>query len=259
MEPPPDESSNPAAATSAVDALLERYLALLDEYTSLRAELSRLQAATFQHLARANFAAERGARYGADAYDERMQAIRTVVIGEGPLQEQQEQQQQNEAVDGVPTFQVVVAGADGCGNTAAAAAAATDTAEPERKEKEEKSKEEEEVADDESSPSSSSERPDGAEQARRPPDAKRDPLRWFGVLTPPALRQTQACAIEAVGRVVPRLATVDAAMRAVEIEVRRARKKRAKAEAAAAAVAEREDGQRELGQGRVAREEVPAS
>lgn len=244
MDPSPDESD--ITAPSTVDALLERYLALLDEYTSLRAELSRLQAATFQHLARANFAAERGARYGADAYDDRMQALRTVVIGEEQLQERQQ-----EAIGSAPTFQVVVA-AEADRHDAAGGAA---TAEPPREEKKGK----EDAADD--GASSSPERPGEAESARRSPDAKTDPLRWFGVLTPLALRQTQACAVETVGRVVPRLATVDAAMRAVEIEVRRARKRRAKAEAAAAAAAaaEREDGQRELGQERVAREEVPAS
>lgn len=47
-----------------------------------------------------------------------------------------------------------------------------------------------------------------------------------------ALRQTQACAIQVVGDIIPRLVSVDAAMRDVEIEVRRARKRRAKAEAA---------------------------
>ena len=67
---------------SSIDTLLERYLTLLDEYMALRAELSRLQTACFQHLARANFAAERGVRYGADFYDQRMRAVRTVAIAD---------------------------------------------------------------------------------------------------------------------------------------------------------------------------------
>ncbi len=63
-----------------MNELLQRYLTLLDEYTSLRTELSRLQTGVYQDLARANFAAERGMRYGADYYDERMQALRTLRV-----------------------------------------------------------------------------------------------------------------------------------------------------------------------------------
>ncbi|KAH6627755.1 hypothetical protein F5144DRAFT_549166 [Chaetomium tenue] len=59
-----------------------------------------------------------------------------------------------------------------------------------------------------------------------------DPLRWFGILTPLPLRQAQGHAIKAVEEIIPRLATLNTAMAAVELEVRRARKKRAKAEKA---------------------------
>ena len=55
-------------SADTIDALLERYLSLLDEYTTLRAQLARLQTSMFQHLARANFSAERGLRYGPDFY-----------------------------------------------------------------------------------------------------------------------------------------------------------------------------------------------
>jgi coiled-coil domain-containing protein 115 len=67
-----------------VDKLLERYLGLLDEYTRLRESLSSLQSGMFQSLARANFSAERGIRYGQDYYDDRMQASRTVSIISSP-------------------------------------------------------------------------------------------------------------------------------------------------------------------------------
>ncbi|EEU43278.1 uncharacterized protein NECHADRAFT_83856 [Fusarium vanettenii 77-13-4] len=63
-----------------IDALLERYLGLLDEYTQLRKSLSQLQSNVYQNIARANFAGERGMRYGQDHYDERMQAIRLLDI-----------------------------------------------------------------------------------------------------------------------------------------------------------------------------------
>lgn len=222
MDAPPDNSS---ATDDTVDALLERYLALLDEYTSLRAELSRLQAATFQHLARANFAAERGARYGADSYDERMQAVRTVVVSSSDSS--------SEVQDGTtPTFQVVMGPredhmppAEEEPSRAAEAPLPTSPKDASRQGEETEGK----AAREEEKEEKEQEEEEG-EQARQQRRAN-DPLRWFGVLTPLALRQTQACAVDAVERVVPRLATVDAAMRALEIEVRRARKRRAKAAA----------------------------
>ncbi|KAI1771339.1 hypothetical protein F4818DRAFT_210747 [Hypoxylon cercidicola] len=70
-----------------IDKLLERYLHLLHEYTSLREQLSSLQTAMYQNIARANFAAERGMRFGRDYYDERMQASRRVAISAGDGQD----------------------------------------------------------------------------------------------------------------------------------------------------------------------------
>ncbi|KAJ4392181.1 hypothetical protein N0V93_005806 [Gnomoniopsis smithogilvyi] len=167
-----------------IDALLERYLALLDEYATLRAELSRLQTATFQNLARANFAAERGVRFGPDHYDARMQAGRRVVVRDAEANITVEVIRVDEAFP-----------------------------EPEMSGSEEKAQK---------------------EQQGIKKQISKDPIRWFGLLTPLALRQTQASAIDTVERVIPRLVAVDKAMRQLEIEVRRARKKRAKAEVAAA-------------------------
>lgn len=187
-----DPSRRPRLSTASmdpipdIDALLERYLALLDEYTTLRGELSRLQGATFQSLARANFAAERGVRFGQDHYDARMQAGRRVVLRNAEAN---------------VTVEVVKVDAE-------------PVPEPETSESEEKAQEEKRAA-------------------QKKPNSK-DPIRWFGLLTPLALRQTQVSAIDTVERVIPRLVTVDAEMRQLEIEVRRARKKRAKTEAAAA-------------------------
>ena len=52
-----------------------------------------------------------------------------------------------------------------------------------------------------------------------------DPLKWFGVLSPPALRSSQQSFQLAVHKTIPRLASIVNEMRLVEIEVRRARKK----------------------------------
>lgn len=183
-----------------IDALLERYLALLDEYTTLRARLGQLQTGMFQHLARANFSAERGMRYGPDFYDERMQALRQVSISiEG----------------GLPIFTV---------SHSSRARGDGDDDDPSRQD----------PAPDPPRPAEGEEAAAAEGEAGPKKQNARDPLRWFGVLTPLSLRQTQACAAEAVDEVVPRLASLSAEMQDLEIQVRRARKKRAKERAAAA-------------------------
>lgn len=52
-----------------------------------------------------------------------------------------------------------------------------------------------------------------------------DPIRWFGILVPPALRAAQSVFKSAVLEDVGPLLRVDAEMKEVEIEIRRARKK----------------------------------
>ena len=57
----------------------------------------------------------------------------------------------------------------------------------------------------------------------------RDPLNWFGILVPPALRTSQSNFKDAVTGLIPRLASVSKEMREVEIEIKRARKRIRKA------------------------------
>ena len=51
-----------------------------------------------------------------------------------------------------------------------------------------------------------------------------DPLRWFGILVPPALRSAQSTFSTAVDGPVPQLATVARRLRTQEIEIGRVRK-----------------------------------
>jgi coiled-coil domain-containing protein 115 len=51
----------------------------------------------------------------------------------------------------------------------------------------------------------------------------KDPLYWFGILVPPALRSAQSSFVGAVD-VIPKLVSVQEEMRIMEIEIRRARK-----------------------------------
>lgn len=65
--------------------------------------------------------------------------------------------------------------------------------------------------------------PAAPKQARR-----KDPIYMFGILTPQALRMAQAQSVRMVEDIIPKILTVDAEMKEVEIKIRRARKKRAK-------------------------------
>lgn len=97
-----------AAEQRHINDLLRRYLRLLDEYMRLRALLSGLQADVHQQIARANFSAERGTRYGQDHYDGRMRATRRLGIRRGDA--------------GTPVFAVRGAGEPADGEQAAPAA-----------------------------------------------------------------------------------------------------------------------------------------
>ncbi|KAI0016659.1 hypothetical protein F4780DRAFT_666314 [Xylariomycetidae sp. FL0641] len=187
-----------------IDALLERYLHLLHEYTSLREQLGSLQAGVYQNIARANFTAERGMRFGQDQYDDRMQASRRLAIA-------------TEDRD-TPSFTVTAIEPESQSEKTDSSGPITD-----------------EGMDAKDGTDTASSCQDGEQDDRsKKAEKKKDPLRWFGLLTPMPLRQAQAKSIQAVEQIIPRLVTVNAEMAHVEIEVRRARKKRSKAEAAAA-------------------------
>ncbi|KAF4493555.1 Vacuolar ATPase assembly VMA22 [Fusarium agapanthi] len=179
-----------------IDELLERYLSLLDEYSQLRKSLSRVQSDVFHNIARANFAGERGMRYGQDHYDERMQATRLLAIEQDASQS--------------PTFSIFPAPKEG------------NVADKEENSSAEKS---DEASTIEAKKASST------EKKRK---QNKNPLQWFGLFAPMPLRMAQTHSVKAVHEVIPRLVSVNAEMLNLEIEVRRARKRRAKAEAAEA-------------------------
>lgn len=199
-----------SAETETIDALLERYLTLLDTYTQLRASLNTLQAAMYQHLARANFSADRGIRYyGQDYYDERTQATRRISIVAS-----------NEDIT-TPVFTVRGPEPEPEPEPVTEAENTDDGSEKEQDPKEETEK------DSSSQPTTTT--PTTKRTDEKKPNST-DPLRWFGILTPLPLRQAQSSAINAVEDIIPELASVSAEMALVELEVRRARKRRAKAE-----------------------------
>ncbi|KAH7313343.1 hypothetical protein B0I35DRAFT_480036 [Stachybotrys elegans] len=183
-----------ASDQHTIDILIEQYLHLLDEYSQLRQNLSTLQSNVYHQIARANFAAERGMRYGPDHYDERMQSSRLLSI--------------SMSESGLPDFSIrnqdepAPPGADTAGEPEKGDGAASD-AKP-----------------SESNPTEKHTKP------------KKDPLHWFGLLVPQSLRAAQSQSVQVVEGIIPRLVTVNTEMAHLEIEIRRARKRRAKAEAA---------------------------
>ncbi len=188
--------TEPETETQAIDRLLEAYLALLDEYTTLRAALNTRQADLYHSLARANFSADRGIRYyGQDYYDERMQAGRRLTIT-----------QPEGGQDGGATTVFTI--------TTPPPVTAEQPTPPTKEEEKDAEDEKEDEGDDATTTTTATKK------------KSTDPLRWFGILTPAALRQAQGHAITAVEDIIPRLATVSGEMAALELAVRRARKKR---------------------------------
>lgn len=75
-------------------------------------------------------------------------------------------------------------------------------------------------ADDESLQQNSNEKHDPPSDSAKPTD----PLRWFGILVPPALRTAQSTFVAAVEGSVPQLASVARELRRQEMEIGRVRK-----------------------------------
>lgn len=192
-----------SAADKLIDELLERYLSLLDQYTTLREELAQVQQSVFQSLARANFTSDRGVRYGQDQYDERMQASRRVAI--------------TRADEAAPPVFAVAEEQPPAPTTAGDA-------------KEDKNDEVKVDSGEKGGEETEAEAEVGEKKAAATAaTAAKNPIRWFGVLVPQALREAQSQSIKVAEDIIPRLVSVEAEMAHVEIEVRRARKKRAKA------------------------------
>ncbi|KAG9187884.1 hypothetical protein G6011_05755 [Alternaria panax] len=197
-----------------LDARLEHYLHTLHEYQEVMQQLSNELSSGYISLAQANFHNSSSAiRYGQDCYDERMQALRKVHISEHGC-----------TISDRPHFSIY-----------SPSTATTQDADPD-------------------SPTNSSEQaneaqgpnlpkpkehdadptPDTDRQSTQDPEKEKeettskekpaDPLRWFGILVPPALRTAQSTFVSAVEGPVPQLATILRDLRTQEIEIGRVRK-----------------------------------
>lgn len=251
-----------------IDALLEQYLDLLDQYTTLRTELNNIQASVYQHISRANFSAERGIRYGKDFYDERMQASTILEISasssdelhtfsvirntsashsESPRQPK-EDARSNETVQQDPKLRQ---GEDTKPPSAEKGHSTGNNKTPlddlngeelqnintlEKGIQDLNLKAKEGPVNDEKAPSAheEDERSSPAEDEKgKEIKPFKTPLSWFGILTPggQSLRAAQAASTSMLTSIIPQIATVDREMKELEIRIRRARKFRAKADA----------------------------
>ncbi|KAK5094723.1 hypothetical protein LTR70_003887 [Exophiala xenobiotica] len=212
--PPLSRSSTPGSEqqkdlvtdtlSQRLDALLEQYLHLLHQYTTLREELSNSFSSAFFTLAHAQRASTLGAgrRYGQEYYDDRMKAQRLVKVDNDAPRHGLVWKVSRKVA---PTRD----GADAGPNTE------KDNVDLQSREKEDdvsqevkgQTKDAPEVEEDSTN-----------EREKQDP-ATRDPINWFGILAPSALRQSQSHFTRLVENQIPDLLSIDSNMRRVEGQI----------------------------------------
>ncbi|KAF2275932.1 uncharacterized protein EI97DRAFT_450721 [Westerdykella ornata] len=196
-----------------LDELLEEYLNTLDRYQKAQEQLSDYFSKGFLSLAQANFANQSRTRYGQDYYDQRMQAIRTVHITDDPW----------------GSF-AVSSSTPRPSSVSTSNRQESDEAskmQPDVSEEKSESAPQGKAAPDSSDSASSDNLAESKEPGETPKPEKRtpsDPLRWFGILVPSALRSSQSSFISAVEGPIPEIATLINSIRKQEIEIGRLRK-----------------------------------
>ncbi|KAI1981089.1 hypothetical protein LOZ55_000975 [Ophidiomyces ophidiicola] len=206
------------ASLKAIDALLERYLYLLDEQQRLQHELGKHLSKAFFSLARANHSCRPGRRYGEECYDERMTAVRKVYVPisyllqylrvpdrhsfpalcPSDLTSPKTDLPTDTCLSHIPQRFTIIKHIASDDNTVIALEPSPSDRSPANAVAEDQPQ----VAD---SPSISK---------TRPPSI--DPLQWFGILTPASLRDAQSSFSSAVDGPIARLLNVVAEMRDVE-------------------------------------------
>ncbi|PGH09544.1 hypothetical protein GX51_00650 [Blastomyces parvus] len=202
-----DNSS--AELSRKLDCVLEHYLGLLDQQQRLQEEIGREFSSGFFSLARANNSCPPGRRYGEDYYDERMKPIKKLSIippSEVPAQDKPTMLSSNQRRN-TPSFTIE--------NVLLSSVNVKETKDTESKD--------DETGPSSSSPSRSSDpnEPDrftGPEKSSTNRQSS-NPLNWFGILVPPALRTAQQSFYTALEGPITTLAGVITEMREVEREV----------------------------------------
>ncbi|CAK1359251.1 hypothetical protein CB0940_05489 [Cercospora beticola] len=228
---------------SQLDTLWAQYLDLVDDYITAQAAIKEHMSSGFFSLAQANFKSSRG-RYGQDYYDERAVATTRTIV---------------EAQDQGISMRVVK-------NAVAVEASSTSKATSDGSEEQGLPDKQSEESTEKSHPAdyptpAATPEPEGKQeplnvrnatlQETRKPGVKmnssenvseiqtakpkidpRDPIRWFGILVPPTLRQAQASFNSALldSQSLSKALNGSRRMREVEAEIRKLRKIIKKAE-----------------------------
>ena len=248
-----------------LDALWISYLNTLDLYQQAQAQLQKHLSSGFFSLAQANRSAQAGRRYGRDWYDDRMRASWRVRLspphGDGKGGSSYDIEGNESTGYTVPRLAIVsmtntILDRNKAGATDNITAddekavpvqqpspPATPSSETFKTQAAEPSR-----TDDKTGAERSVNDSDGAEKrAKRARAAKasqaaseasqaacqdtlRDPLVWFGILVPPALRQAQNHFVAAAGDPVAEAVNAARGLRAMELEIRKVRKALRKAE-----------------------------
>lgn len=223
--PPPSDKPTTTAPPAtlhdletALDALLASYLTLLDQYTTLRTELSSHFSSGFLSLAAANRNAAStlgpGRRFGEEGFDGRMRALRRVSITTTPQPALNGKGPETDLEEAIP------------------APAISDSPDPDQEDKSPASPpisfsfsfhQQNQNHQPPSSPSTNEDQPQKEKEHPQPPPP-RDPLKWYTALPPPALRQTQTHFVASLEGPLAALLGVQAEMALLEDRVRRARR-----------------------------------
>lgn len=202
-------SPNREALLDTLDTLLERYLHLIDTYTTAQKTLASHLQNGYLSLAKANFSSNH-TKFGQDYYDERIQALRRVRVEES-------QGGQDRANKGGLRVVTMVSGAQ--------------TQDSESGKVFEKEAGVEQLPSPPTTPATDDVDADGTDAPLSPePEINaevspiKDPIRMFGILVPPALRSAQSDFTAAVTSPIPELINVNREMRTLENEISRLRK-----------------------------------
>ena len=211
-----------------LDALWEKHLTLLDSYHQAQQQLARHFSSGFFDLAQATFKSTSRVRYGQEFYDDRMQAVRRfeASINDNDLPCLALKANDTSPSPGTSNEHSTKSGE----KSSEKEAGEKKTEEPEQQPtppstplrdpgEEEPSKEQEEQDTSEST--------SHQDKAQKKP---RDPLHWYGILVPPALRASQKSFISAIESPLIEAANSAQALRLVAVEIRKLRKDIKKAE-----------------------------
>ncbi|KAK3711897.1 hypothetical protein LTR37_009415 [Vermiconidia calcicola] len=214
-----------------LDSLWTAYLESLDAYTASQALLQKHMSAGFISLARANFNARDGVRrYGKDFYHER--AVATTRVHVSPSEDDSGKAR----VEVVKRHEPQHGESDGTEDTTSEKDDIADDKAEAKQQPSPPATPEPESKAPEHGPNASKDNPnpdtkDGeSSKPKSKPSLEADPLRWFGILIPPALRVSQASFATAVDEVVAESVNAAKRMRECEVEIRKVRKEVRRAE-----------------------------